>query len=62
MTTESDETLQLYSVREGRHDKTLVSKKYGVRLASFTHTSTSIVYTSTKVNRESLYDATPLLL
>lgn len=50
MTSESDETIQIYKVREGRHDKQLLSKKYGVKLAKFTHASSSIVYASTKVN------------
>lgn len=50
MTAESDETIQIYNVREGRHDKTLLSKKYGVKLAKFTHASSSIVYASTKQN------------
>jgi COMPASS component SWD2 len=49
MTSESDETIQIYSVRDGRHDKTLLSKKYGVKLAKFTHGS-SIIYASTKQN------------
>lgn len=51
MTSESDETIQIYNVREGRHDKTLLSKKYGVKLAKFTHTNTGIIYASTKQNR-----------
>jgi len=50
MTSESDETIQIYNVKEGRHDKSLVSKKYGAKLASFTHWSTSIIYASTKQN------------
>ncbi|KAI1861375.1 uncharacterized protein JN550_010905 [Neoarthrinium moseri] len=50
MTSESDDTIQIYKVREGRHDKQLLSKKYGVKLAKFTHTSSSVVYASTKVN------------
>lgn len=50
MTSESDETIQIYNVREGRHDKTLLSKKYGVKLAKFTHASSSIIYASTKQN------------
>lgn len=50
MTSESDETIQIYSVREGRHQKSLLSKKYGVKLAKFTHTSSSIIYASTKQN------------
>lgn len=54
MTSESDETIQIYNVREGRHDKTLVSKKYGVKLAKFTHAPSSILYASTKQNGASL--------
>lgn len=50
MTSESDETIQIYNVKEGRHDKSLGSKKYGVKLAKFTHTSSSIIYASTKQN------------
>ncbi|KAI0127780.1 WD domain-containing protein, partial [Xylariales sp. AK1849] len=50
MTSESDETIQIYKVRDGRHDKQLLSKKYGVKHAKFTHTSSSIVYASTKIN------------
>lgn len=50
MTSESDDTIQIYKVREGRHEKQLLSKKYGVKLAKFTHTSSSVVYASTKVN------------
>ncbi|KAI0180485.1 WD domain-containing protein [Hypoxylon sp. FL1284] len=50
MTSESDETIQIYKVRDGRHDKQLLSKKYGVKQARFTHHSSSIVYASTKQN------------
>ena len=50
MTSESDDTIQIYNVREGRHDKALISKKYGAKLARFTHWSASIVYASTKQN------------
>jgi hypothetical protein len=50
MTSESDETIQIYNVKDGRHDKSLLSKKYGVKLAKFTHTSSSIIYASTKQN------------
>ncbi|KAI1828338.1 WD40 repeat-like protein [Xylaria intraflava] len=50
MTSESDEAIQIYRVREGRHDKQLLSKKYGVKLAKFTRNSSSIVYASTKQN------------
>ncbi|KAI5867978.1 WD domain-containing protein [Durotheca rogersii] len=50
MTSESDETIQIYRVRDGKHDKQLLSKKYGVKLAKFTHHSSSIIYASTKQN------------
>jgi COMPASS component SWD2 len=53
MTSSSDETIQIYNVREGRHDKSALSKKYGVKLAKFTHTKSSIIYASTKQNRKS---------
>ncbi|XXH04651.1 hypothetical protein Hte_011069 [Hypoxylon texense] len=50
MTSESDETIQIYKVRDGRHDKQLLSKKYGVKQAKFTRHSSSIIYASTKQN------------
>ncbi|KAI0395308.1 WD40 repeat-like protein [Xylariaceae sp. FL0594] len=50
MTSESDEAIQIYKVRDGRHDKQLLSKKYGVKLAKFTRNSSSIIYASTKQN------------
>ena len=50
MTSESDETIQIYKVKEGLHDKSLLSKKYGVKLAKFTHMSSGIIYASTKQN------------
>ncbi|KAI0023254.1 WD repeat-containing protein [Xylariomycetidae sp. FL0641] len=50
MTSASDETIQIYKVREGRHEKQLLSKKYGVKLAKFTRHSSAIIYASTKQN------------
>lgn len=50
MTSESDEAIQIYKIREGRHDRQLLSKKYGVKLAKFTRNSSSIIYASTKQN------------
>jgi COMPASS component SWD2 len=58
MTSESDETLMIYNVKEGRHDKKLLSQKYGVKLAKFTHASSSIIYASTKENGQLLYPQT----
>lgn len=54
MSSDSDETLQIYTVGDGKYQKTLASKKYGVKLAKFTHHSTSILYASTKENSEYL--------
>lgn len=50
MSSDSDETLQIYNVGTGQYEKTLASKKYGVKLARFTHKNTSILYASTKEN------------
>lgn len=43
-----DETIQVYDCKMGKHSKTLFSKKYGVHLARFTHSSTNCIYASTK--------------
>ncbi len=43
-----DESLQLYNAKEGKHVKTLLSKKYGAHLARFTHHAQSVLYASTK--------------
>lgn len=48
ITAASDESLQLYDCRAGKHSETLYSKKYGAHLAKFTHLSSNIVYASTK--------------
>ncbi len=53
MTSESDATIQIYNVKEGRHDKALISQKYGAKLARFTHWSSSIIYASTLQNGSS---------
>lgn len=58
MTSNSDETIQIYNVKEGRHDKNLFSKKYGVKLARFTHTNSSIIFASTMQNDSIRYLAT----
>lgn len=46
----SDDTLQIYNCREGKHAKELKSQKYGVHLARFSHHAQSIIYASTKVD------------
>ena len=50
MAAESDDTIQIYSVIEGTHKKTCISKKYGAKLATFTHSSSTIIYASTMEN------------
>jgi COMPASS component SWD2 len=50
LTSDTDETMMLYNVKDGRHLKKLNSKKYGVKLAKFTHSSSSVIYASTKVD------------
>lgn len=44
----TDDSLQIYSAKEGKFVKTLLSQKYGAHLARFTHHSQSILYASTK--------------
>ena len=46
----TDDTLQIYNCKEGKHAKELRSQKYGAHLARFTHHSSSIIYASTKVD------------
>jgi len=46
----SDDTLQIYNCKEGKHAKELKSQKYGVHLARFSHHAQSIIYASTKVD------------
>ena len=58
MTSESDEIIQLYSVKDGQKEKCLLSRKYGAKLARFTHHSSSIIYASTKMNDAIRYLAT----
>ncbi|TLD32976.1 hypothetical protein PspLS_00507 [Pyricularia sp. CBS 133598] len=63
MTSESDETIQLYNVREGRHDKNLASKKYGVKLAKFTHSEWCVCYSYQSIKHVSAHHVTdPSLL
>lgn len=50
ITASQDETIQLYNCNQGKHVKTLFSKKYGVHLARFAHSKSCIAYASTKEN------------
>jgi COMPASS component SWD2 len=46
----TDDTLQIYNCKEGKHAKELKSQKYGVHLARFTHHAQSIIFASTKID------------
>jgi COMPASS component SWD2 len=50
LTSESDNSMQIYNVKEGKHHKTLLSQKYGVMHAMFGHASGCIIHSSTKQN------------
>lgn len=50
MTSESDESMQIYSVKDGAHSKTCLSKKYGVKHAKFAHAEGCVIHASTKEN------------
>ncbi|KAJ5098507.1 WD repeat protein [Penicillium argentinense] len=45
-----DETIQIFDVKEGKHTKTVPSKKYGVHLARFTHHPRQVLHASTKLD------------
>lgn len=46
----TDDTLQLYNTTAGAYARELKSFKYGCALARFTHSPTSLIYASTKVD------------
>jgi COMPASS component SWD2 len=50
LTSESDNSMQLYNIKEGKHHKTLLSQKYGANHAMFSHASGTIIHSSTKIN------------
>jgi COMPASS component SWD2 len=54
LSSESDSTLQIYNVKEGKHSKAILSQKYGVKHAKFSHNDTCIIYASTKENGMSI--------
>ncbi|KAI0999551.1 hypothetical protein K3495_g8645 [Podosphaera aphanis] len=58
LTSESDSSMQIYNIREGRHHKTLLSQKYGVGHAMFTHATGCVVHSSTKLNNTIRYLST----
>ncbi|PMD22131.1 WD repeat-containing protein-like protein [Hyaloscypha hepaticicola] len=58
LTSESDNSMQIYNVKEGKHHKTLLSQKYGVMHAMFGHASGCIIHSSTKQNNTIRYLST----
>lgn len=58
LTSESDNTMQLYNVKDGKHHKSLLSQKYGVSKAIFSHAAGCIIHTSTKINHTIRYLST----
>ncbi|KAH7419310.1 WD repeat-containing protein-like protein [Cadophora sp. MPI-SDFR-AT-0126] len=58
LTSESDHTMQMYSVKEGKHHKPLLSHKYGVSHAMFSHAQGCIIHASTKINNTIRYLST----
>jgi len=51
-TTEDDDSLQFYNVELGKQTKSTNSKKYGARLATFTHASNGVLHASAYQNGE----------
>lgn len=52
LTSESDHSMQVYNIKDGKHYKSHLSQKYGVSHAIFGHASGCIIHASTKLNRE----------
>jgi len=52
LTSESDNSMQVYNIKEGKHYKSHLSQKYGVSHAMFGHAPGCIIHASTKVNRK----------
>lgn len=48
VTCSSDESMRLYSIRDGVQNKHAYSKKYGCSIARFTHKASTVLHTSTK--------------
>jgi COMPASS component SWD2 len=55
VTTEDDDSLQFYNVESGKQTKSTNSKKYGARLARFTHATNGILHASAYQNDQLRY-------
>ncbi|KUJ22132.1 WD repeat-containing protein-like protein [Mollisia scopiformis] len=58
LTSESDSSMQIYNVKEGKQHKTCLSHKYGVAKAIFGHATGCIIHSSTKLNNTIRYLST----
>nr|XP_058145039.1 WD repeat-containing protein 82-like [Dasypus novemcinctus] len=50
ISSSDDDSIVLYDCQEGKPQRTLFSKKYGVALIRFTHAADTVVYSSNKVD------------
>ncbi|KAF7955758.1 hypothetical protein EAE96_004681 [Botrytis aclada] len=55
ITSETDNTMQIYDVLEGRHSKMNISAKYGCNHAMFGHAEHCIIHSSTKKDHKIRY-------
>jgi COMPASS component SWD2 len=51
LTSETDSSMQIYNLKDGKHHKTHLSQKYGCMHAMFSHSTGCIIHSSTKINR-----------
>ncbi|KAG9245519.1 WD repeat-containing protein-like protein [Calycina marina] len=58
LTAETDNSLQVYNIKEGKQHKSYPSQKYGCNHAMFTHASGCIIHSSTKTNHDIRYLST----
>jgi len=50
LTSETDNSMQVYNIKEGKHHKVHLSHKYGCMHAMFSHSTGCIIHSSTKIN------------
>ncbi|KAH8801676.1 WD repeat-containing protein-like protein [Xylogone sp. PMI_703] len=58
LTSESDNSLQIYNLKEGKHSKACLSQKYGAMHAIFAHANSCVIHSSTKINHTIRYLST----
>ncbi|KAG0648890.1 WD repeat-containing 82 [Hyphodiscus hymeniophilus] len=55
LTSESDNSMQIYNIKDGKHHKSLLSQKYGANHAMFAHATGTVIHSSTKINHTIRY-------